>query len=99
MPYVRYITQGILTHRRYTQLKFKFKFSALLKANDDKYKMKTEKNNFSKYIVVGSVLPGVIYRSICRNSFFYGLLNRRKRTLLFMEYLTNPYLRNTYNCI
>ena len=62
--------QGILTYSRYTQLEFKLKFSALLKAYDDKY-TENSKKELSNNIAVRSVLVGVIYLSICHNSYFF----------------------------
>ena len=70
-------TQDILTYRRYTQSEFKLKFSALFKTYDRKYSEKSKKN-FRINIVAWSVLPGVIYRSICPNSSFSRTLKSEK---------------------
>ena len=42
--------------------------------------MKTVKNNF-KTVVLKSVLPFAMYRSICRDSFFLWIISKKKTTL------------------
>ena len=37
----------------------------------------------------------MLYRSICRNSFFMNLEMEENELLQFIEYWTNPYLRKT----
>ena len=58
-------TQGRLTiNNRYKHREFKLKFSALLKDYDLKYAENCKKKNLLKHAT------DLIYRSICRNSYF-----------------------------
>ena len=61
----------------YTLGEFKLKFSALLKAYDGKYTENSKKLTFLINIVVWSLLPRVIYPSICRNSFLWNLKSKK----------------------
>ena len=79
-------TQGILTYRRHTLREFKLKFSPLLKAYDGKY-TENSKKRFWIHIVLWSVLPGVIYRRICRNSSFSCTLKSKKTNSSVYEIL------------
>ena len=62
---VNRLDQGRLTvNYRYTHRKFQLKFSALLKDYVLKYAENSKKKSYL------TMLPILIYRSICRNSYF-----------------------------
>ena len=61
--------------------------------------LKTAKNIFSKqHCRIRSVLPGVIYRSMCRNSFFLGTLKSKKTNSsvygILNEFLSPKHLKS-----